>query len=85
MRFITPAIERAGWDLQRQIRRTVSFTDGRVIVRGKLVARGKRKRADYLLDWKKNLPLARSLRPRTTNTGSVTRCSRLLPSLRLAR
>ena len=49
MRFITPAIEEAGWDKQRQIRREVTFTAGRVIVRGKLVARGKKKRADYLL------------------------------------
>ena len=58
MRFITPAIEEAGWDKQRQIRREVTFTAGRVIVRGKLVARGKKKRADYLLFWKKNIPLA---------------------------
>ncbi len=34
MRFITPAIERAGWDLQRQVRREVSFTNGRIIVHG---------------------------------------------------
>ena len=58
MRFITPAIEEAGWDKQRQIRREVAFTAGGVIVRGKLVARGKKKRADYLIYWKKNIPLA---------------------------
>ncbi len=58
MRCITPAIERAGWDVQRQVRREFSFTDGRIIVRGKMVARGKRKRADYLLYWKKSLPIA---------------------------
>ena len=58
MRYITPAIDRAGWDLQRQVRREISFTDGRIIVRGKMVARGKRKRADYLLYWKKSLPIA---------------------------
>jgi len=58
MRFITPAVEAAGWDKLRQIRREVTFTDGRVIVRGKMVARGKKKRADYLLYWKKNIPLA---------------------------
>ena len=58
MSFITPAVEAAGWDKLRQIRREVTFTDGRVIVRGKMVARGKKKRADYLLYWKKNIPLA---------------------------
>ncbi len=37
--FITPAIVRAGWDLSTQVREEVSFTAGRVIVRGKLVTR----------------------------------------------
>jgi type I restriction enzyme R subunit len=32
-----------------QIREEVSFTKGRIIVRGKLVSRGKAKRADYVL------------------------------------
>ena len=59
MQYITPALEKAGWDKMRQIRRDeVTFTDGRVTVRGKLAARGKKKRADYILDWKKNQPLA---------------------------
>jgi len=48
-KFITPAIEAAGWDKQKQLREEVYFTAGRIIVRGKLVARGKRKFADYLL------------------------------------
>ncbi len=34
-KFITPAIERAGWDLLRQVREEVSFTAGRIIVRGR--------------------------------------------------
>ena len=46
-KFITPAVLAAGWDLQAQIREEVSFTKGRIIVRGKLVTRGKAKRADY--------------------------------------
>ena len=58
MKYINPAIEKAGWDLQRQVRREYGFTAGRIIVRGKLVARGKRKRADYVLYRQKNLPLA---------------------------
>lgn len=55
--FITPAIERAGWR-KDQIAFEYAFTDGRVIVRGRMTARGKRKRADYLLSYKANLPLA---------------------------
>lgn len=58
MRYITPAIVGAGWDLGRQIRAEFTFTDGRVIVRGNVTARGKRKRADYILLYKPNLPLA---------------------------
>lgn len=41
-----------------QIREEVSFTKGRVIVRGKLVSRGKAKRADYILYFKPNIPIA---------------------------
>jgi type I restriction enzyme R subunit len=41
-----------------QIREEVYFTKGRIIVRGKLVTRGKAKRADYILYFKPNIPLA---------------------------
>jgi type I restriction enzyme, R subunit len=57
-KFITPALEQAGWDGMTQIREEVSFTKGRIIVRGKLVTRGKGKRADYILYYKPNIPLA---------------------------
>ncbi|MEQ1747358.1 MAG: DEAD/DEAH box helicase family protein [Saprospiraceae bacterium] len=57
-KFITPALEKAGWDVNRQVREEVSFTDGRIIVQGKLYARGKRKRADYILYYKPNIPIA---------------------------
>ncbi len=56
--YITPAITGAGWDLHSQIREEVSFTKGRIIVRGKLHARGEQKRADYILYYKSNIPLA---------------------------
>ena len=56
-RFITPSLLKSGWD-QSRWRREYAFTDGRIIVRGKLVARGKQKRADYLLFYKSNLPIA---------------------------
>ncbi len=56
-KYITPAIVQSGWDEISQIRREVSFTKGRIIVRGKLVTRGKAKRADYILYYK-HLPIA---------------------------
>lgn len=56
--FITPAVQEAGWDLLSQIREQVYFTKGRIIVRGKLVTRGKAKFADYILYYKPNLPIA---------------------------
>ncbi|MBI5995668.1 EcoAI/FtnUII family type I restriction enzme subunit R [Clostridium perfringens] len=57
-KYITPAIVNAGWDIKRQIREEVTFTDGRVIVRGNVTTRGKRKRADYILYHKSNFPIA---------------------------
>ena len=56
-KFITPALRRAGWNEMLQIREEVSFTKGRIIVRGKLVTRGKAKRADYVLYYKPNIPI----------------------------
>lgn len=57
-KFITPAILKSGWDEQTQIGREVFFTDGRIHVRGKMTARGKRKFADYILFYKPNVPIA---------------------------
>jgi type I restriction enzyme, R subunit len=57
-KFITPALRGAGWDEMLQIREEVGFTKGRIIVRGKLVTRGQAKRADYILYYKPNIPLA---------------------------
>ena len=57
-KFIGPAVKRAGWDGMMQIREEVNFTKGRIIVRGKLVTRGKAKRADYILYYKPNIPIA---------------------------
>ncbi|ACG77398.1 type I restriction-modification system, R subunit [Phenylobacterium zucineum HLK1] len=56
-KFITPALRRAGWDEQTQFLEEVSFTKGRITVRGKLVSRGKAKRADYILYIKPNVPI----------------------------
>lgn len=57
-KFITPAIEKAGWNRDTQFLEEVSFTDGRIYVRGKLHSRGKGKRADYILYYKPNIPIA---------------------------
>jgi type I restriction enzyme R subunit len=57
-KFIGPAVKRAGWDGMMQIREEVAFTKGRIIVRGKLVTRGKAKRADSILYYKPNIPIA---------------------------
>ena len=57
-KFITPALRKAGWDEMSQIREEVSFTKGQITVRGKMVSRGKIKRADYILNYKPNIPIA---------------------------
>jgi len=57
-KFITPNIVAAGWCVDTQIREEVGFTDGRIYVRGKIHARGAQKRADYILYYKPNIPIA---------------------------
>ena len=57
-KYITPALVDAGWDLHAQIREEVSFTKGRIVVRGRLHSRGKGKRADYVLYIQPNQPIA---------------------------
>ena len=57
-KFITPALVAAGWNIDTQIREEVGFTDGRIYVRGKVHTRGKQKRADHILYYKPNIPIA---------------------------
>jgi type I restriction enzyme, R subunit len=57
-KYITPALQKSGWDIQTQILEEVAFTDGRIVVRGQLTTRGERKRADYILYYKRNIPIA---------------------------
>lgn len=56
-KYITKAVRNSGWT-EAQIRREVFFTDGKISVQGKMHYRGKRKRADYILYLKPNIPLA---------------------------
>ena len=57
-KFINPALERAGWDLATQVREEFTITKGRIIVRGNLHSRAQSKRADYVLFYKPNVPIA---------------------------
>ncbi len=57
-KYITPAIVKAGWDVDTQFLEEVSFTDGKIYVRGKLHTRGEKMRADYILYYKPNIPIA---------------------------
>ena len=57
-KFVVPALQSAGWDIQHQVREEHFFTAGQVLVKGKTVRRGKRKFADFLLSLKPNMPLA---------------------------
>ena len=44
--------------MKQQVREEISFTDGRIIVQGKLTTRGKRKRADDIRYYKPYYPIA---------------------------
>ena len=60
-KFITPALvgsDGAKWNVMPQLREEFYFTKGRVIVRGKTVKRGEAKKADYLLFFRPNIPIA---------------------------
>ncbi len=59
-KFITPALEAAGWDRNHQLREEVQLTNGRVIVRGNHARRDEKsiRRADYVLYYKTGIPLA---------------------------
>lgn len=57
-KFIFPAVEKSGWDKLTQIREEVAFTDGRIFVKGRRTRRGERKRADIILYYRPNIPVA---------------------------
>ena len=57
-KYILPDLVKAGWDVQTQIREEVFFTEGRIYVRGDRTTRGKRKRADFILYYKAEIPVA---------------------------
>ena len=57
LNYITPAIEEAGWS-KKQIRMEYSITAGKIVVRGNVAKRLPKKKADYVLFYKDNMPLA---------------------------
>ncbi len=57
-KYIIPALEQAGWDKELQMREEFELAPGQIRVRGKMVSRGKRRRADIVLCYKPNLPIA---------------------------
>lgn len=57
LNYITPAIENAGW-LKKQIRMEYSINAGKIVVRGNVAKRLPKKKADYVLFYKENMPLA---------------------------
>ena len=57
-KYILPAIEQSGWNKQIQIREEVTFTAGRIFVKGKKTKRGEKKRADIIIYYKPNIPVA---------------------------
>lgn len=59
-KFISPALAAAGWNLHEQILREYALRPGRMVVRGQKAGRDRQSvlRADYVLFWKANIPLA---------------------------
>jgi type I restriction enzyme R subunit len=58
-KFVVPKLQAAGWDSDpHSIAEQRSFTDGRIIVRGGNAERKKKKRADYLLRYTRDFPIA---------------------------
>ena len=58
-KFVLPKLIDAGWDAQpHSFTEQRTFTDGRIMVSGGKIRRGKQKRADYLLRYTRDFPIA---------------------------
>ena len=55
---VLPALEKSGWNIQTQIFEELAFTDGKITIINSKPKRGERKRADIVLFYKPNIPLA---------------------------
>ncbi|MCO6439352.1 MAG: DEAD/DEAH box helicase family protein [Phycisphaerae bacterium] len=57
--YVVPRLTEAGWDTEPcSIAEQRTFTDGRIIVSGNRIRRGTKKRADYLLRYARDFPIA---------------------------
>lgn len=58
-KFVVPKLQEAGWDDRpHAINEQRTFTDGRIVFVGGKARRGKQKRADYLLRYRPDYPIA---------------------------
>lgn len=58
IKYINPSIEKSGWNINKNVKFEYCFTKGKIIVRGNKTKRGERKKADYLLYYFPNKPIA---------------------------
>ena len=58
LNYITPALLGRGWKNRITMETGLKFTDGKINLRGNLVAREKPKKADYILYIERNYPIA---------------------------
>jgi type I restriction enzyme R subunit len=56
-KYVLPKLYAAGWD-DEQISEQKTFTDGRIVVAGSKYSRRPQKRADYLLRYRRDFPIA---------------------------
>lgn len=57
-KYINPALQNSSWNLETQVREEVTFTDWKILIQGKKISRINKKRADYILYYKNNFPIA---------------------------
>jgi type I site-specific restriction endonuclease len=58
-RYVVPRLQAAGWDNEPyRINEQVTFTDGRIVVTGRRGRRRPGKRADYILRYRADFPIA---------------------------
>lgn len=58
LNFITPALQSRGWNNKITMETMVKFTDGKINLRGNIVSRSNPKKADYILYFNANNPIA---------------------------
>lgn len=57
-KYIVPALQKAWWDIEKQIREEVTFTDWKIVMQWLRISRINKKRADFILYYKNNFPIA---------------------------